>query len=281
MAVTRTGDIYAIEAGTAQSDSQSVTVPVDCDVCVVVAGMWRDATNWIAANPVTLAGQNLTTEQKTDEQSDGYQLWIGYIVNPSTGSQTLAWNWGAAPSDPAAICCVFYAGVDTADAIEDSGEQLTLGADLTGLTASSGDMMVGGVYDYGGEPVVADEGQTELTIIGQGGEEYFAGFAQKDGGIGFYYTPSGGYGTCVALVLAQETGGPTDDLTADNLVAGMPSLGTPIIGQIHGLTASTLSTGAAVLAEPSIARVGGEQPGSGCASTRSARNRSGARTRSE
>jgi len=90
MAVTRTGSVITIQSSS-ESSSQSITVPNDATICVVVVSLYYDSpTSWIPANPFTLAGSNLTTAQKTDEQIINGQVWIGYIVNPSTGSQTLA-----------------------------------------------------------------------------------------------------------------------------------------------------------------------------------------------
>lgn len=49
--------------------------------------------------------------------------------------------------------------------------------------------------------------------------------------------------------------GGTDDLTASNLVAGVPSLGSPAIGQVHTLVAAGLSAGAPTLAAPTIGQI--------------------------
>ncbi len=203
MAVTRTGSVIQIQ-NSSQSGSQSVTVPSDAQACVVIVTFYGNF-NWIANNPVTLAGSNLTTVQKTDEQIDNGHVWIGYKVSPATGSQTLAWNWGATPQEGANICVVFYTGVDTSNPIVSSGQQLSANTDLTGLTASAGDMMVGGVYSYDSSPTVTDNSQTQLAVMGRYNLCY-GGFAEKDGGTGFYFS-SGNYNTVVALVLKAAAGG--------------------------------------------------------------------------
>jgi len=201
MAVVRTGDIVVIQNSDA-SGSQSVAVPADATLCVVIITGWNDSTNWIPANPITLGGVNLTTLQKTDNQVNNGQVWIGYLVNPSTGSQSLAWSWGIAMDEGANFCIAFYKGIDTASPVVSSGKQTTAGADLTGLSASAGDMMVGGVYSYSiAITSVTDSSQTQLAKPNKFNSCY-GGFAEKDGGTGFYYT-GGDYQTCVGGVFKQ------------------------------------------------------------------------------
>jgi hypothetical protein len=185
--VTRTGTVTTIENSN-QTGSQSVTVPADATLCVVMAAFYRNATNWIAANPVSLNSVNLSTLKKTDGVNDVEQVWLGYLVNPATGSQTLAWNWGNTFTEGAVICVVFYKGVDTSDPVVSSGTQTNDTYDLTGLTAGADDMMVGVVGTWNTSPSsVTDNGQTELAITGPVNTCY-GGFAEKLGGTGFYFT---------------------------------------------------------------------------------------------
>lgn len=210
MAVTRTGSATSI-ANTNQTWSQSVNVPADAQVAVVIATVWANQDNWIAANPFSLGGSNLTTLQKTDSQHDNNATWLGYLVNPPTGSQTLSCNWGQSLPAGASITIAFFVGVDTSNPIRSSGQQTSNGSDLTGLTASAGDMMVGGVGSDT-QPTVTDNSQTQLTNAAGGG--LYLGSAQKDGATGFYFT-GGAYTTCVALVLRQASGGSTSITVTD------------------------------------------------------------------
>lgn len=200
MAVTRTGTEVLIQNGN-QSWSQNITVPADAEICIVLVSVWKEATDWIPANPFTLGGSNLTTVQKGDNQSANEQGWIGYILVSSTGTVALACNWGTGLGAGACVHAVFYKGIDTDDPIKSSGKQTTSGADLTGLTASAGDMMVGCVASEAVPDSVNDNSQTEIDISSQ--YSYAAiGTAEKDGGTGFYFT-GGTYTSVVALVLAQ------------------------------------------------------------------------------
>ena len=202
MAVTKTGSTITIQSG--DDGSQSVTVPTDADICVVMCSLYAGTPNWIVANPVTLAGTNLTTAEKTDNQTSNGHVWIGYIVSPSTGSQTLAWNFTVGTvNEGINFVVTFWTGVDTASPIVDSGKQTTSGADLTGLSADSGDMMVGCAYSYNSTHTsVTDNSQTELTRSTYNSAGL--GAAYKDGGTGFYFT-GGSYTTCAAIVIAAET----------------------------------------------------------------------------
>lgn len=50
-------------------------------------------------------------------------------------------------------------------------------------------------------------------------------------------------------------GGGTDDLDADDLSTGAPTIGAPAVGQIHSLGASALAAGAPVLGSPALAQI--------------------------
>jgi len=211
--VTQTGSGITIQSSS-QNGSQSVTVPADATLCVVMASMFENATNWITANPVTLNGVNLTTLQRTDDQSVNDHAWIGYLVNPSTGSQTLAWNWGTTPDQGAIIYVVFYKGVDTSNPVVSSGKQTTNGQDLTGLTAGVGDMMVGIVSTDTSVTSVTDQGGTELARTSSAFNNIHAGVASKLGGTGFYFT-GGTYTACAAGVF-RGTGASVNQFTYSN-----------------------------------------------------------------
>jgi hypothetical protein len=59
----------------------------------------------------------------------------------------------------------------------------------------------------------------------------------------------------VALKEAAGGGGGTDNLTADGITTGAPTLGTPTLAQTQALTAATISTGAPTLGLPTLAQV--------------------------
>ena len=222
MAVTRTGTAVTI-ANTNQSFSQAITVPADAQIAVVVAAIWRYQTNWIAANPVSLGGSTLTTVRKTDTTSDNNQLWLGYLALPATGSQTLSVNWGAVPTGGANIAVVFYKGIDTSDPIRASAVQTTSWTNLTtGLTASAGDMMFGGVASDSAVTVTAN-GQTQ--VANNLGASIYLGTAQKDGGTSFQFT-GGDYTTVAALVLRQGAGG--TGASATSAVGTATAAGLPV-----------------------------------------------------
>jgi hypothetical protein len=200
MAVTRTTETVITVASVNQSGSQNITVPSDAEICIVLVSIYKYASDWMGANPISLGGTNLTTLQKTDNTSEGMQTWCGYLLAPSTGTQSFAWSWGAAPGQQGCFVILFYKGINTSSPIKDSDKTITALADLTGLDASSGDMMVGVVASYDNSPTVTDNSQTLLYDYNYGSSD--GGFAQKDGGTGFYFS-NGQYTTVAACVIAQ------------------------------------------------------------------------------
>ena len=134
MAVVRTGSVVTISSD-ATTGSQSITVPSDADIMVVGFGTWDGSTDWIPTNPLTLNSVNITKAEETDYQSDVDQTWLGYLVNPDTGTQTFAWDMGSTSGfDGNVYGIAFYKNVDTTSPIVSSGKTSSGGADLTGLT---------------------------------------------------------------------------------------------------------------------------------------------------
>lgn len=157
-AITRTGSVSEIES-TANSGSQSITVPSDATLIVVtVTGYTSGETaTRLTSGTLTLAGNSLTAQVVAAAGTTDYDLaGVFYRVNPATGSQTLAWDWNgtATWTDGGHIIYAFYKGVDTASPIKDSDTATQAGASSTAtattptLTASSGDMIFSGLYAW-------------------------------------------------------------------------------------------------------------------------------------
>lgn len=145
--VSRTGSVAAISSS-ANASSQSITVPADAELAVVSLSGWDSTgSSYFSGGAVTLGGDSMTLG-KADGGSDANNAAIFYLSNPSTGSQTLAWDWaGSSGADEGvSIIYTFYSNVDTADPIRDSGGQSTTGGAGTAstgtLTALEGDLVV-------------------------------------------------------------------------------------------------------------------------------------------
>jgi hypothetical protein len=200
MPVVRTGTPVLIQ-NSSQSGSQSITIPSDCQTIVVAISAYKNSTNWIATNPCTIDGSNVTTVRKTDSTSAINQNWLGYILNATTGSKTFAWDMGTTFTFGLNISIIFYKNVDLDSPLVSSNLTTTDGADVTGLTAGATDMMVGIVSSEGGNATVTDNSQTEISVTSYNSE--YHGVAEKLNGDGFYFTGST-FTSASALVLRYK-----------------------------------------------------------------------------
>ena len=163
MAIVRTGTEITINTASPDS-SQSITVPSDAQIAIAFLSAYSSSVT--IANPtLTLAGTGLTRLVATGVVSTYNSASLEYMLNPPTGSQTLAWDftsWFGGSSEAGChIVVVFYKGIDTATPFKDSDGGQNLG-NITGLTYATGDMMVGGVASDGTGIDVAVSGQTQI-----------------------------------------------------------------------------------------------------------------------
>lgn len=163
MAVTRTGSIEYFES-VANSGNHSITVPSDAEIVIVGVGGNRDVVNFLdLGNPPDDNTASLTinsVQMKVGRCEDSTSLTneccgIFYLVNPATGSQTLAYDWSGSNVFTAGgqFYVAYYKGVDTADPIRDRGGEHTDDTDATTgtLTVSTGDMIVAVAEMYGAD----------------------------------------------------------------------------------------------------------------------------------
>jgi len=148
MAIARTGSITQINA-TGQSGSQGITVPADATLMIVGSSGYHSTGNQFSNNPPTIASSSLTAGAIADTSTDYFQGVLFYYINPPTGSQTFAWNWGVTPTNSPLLVIAFYKGVNTADLIRDSyGAQSWYPFSTDTLTAQSGDLIIGWAEQY-------------------------------------------------------------------------------------------------------------------------------------
>ena len=164
MAVTRTGSVTTIQTAS-QTGSQSVTVPNDAEIMIVKIAGFLEST-YVGEGTYTINSQSLTAVWgATGDYSD-----IFYKINPSTGSQTFAWDFGSAPQFDEFIEISFYKGINTGDAIGATAF-LDLFSNIdtanTGeMTASNGDAVVAIALIYGGgDPLPASADWTNATEL--------------------------------------------------------------------------------------------------------------------
>lgn len=152
MAVTITGSPIEIQTA-ANASSQSVTVPADADLVVI------GVSGYESGSPFTNGSLTLNSVALTKNIADDDSAFQGgqfYLVNPATGSQTLAWDWGGTAALFGGVILVlrFYKGVDTADPIRDShASQAAAGVFATDtLTAQTDDLVTAFSWMFGGSP---------------------------------------------------------------------------------------------------------------------------------
>ena len=163
MAVTRTGSVGEFHEDSLGAESDTVTVPSDATLMVVMACGYSEndmfdlgvADDGEITNVTLNSDTFINIEEIGDDQAES-PYWYGassqfYLVNPSTGSQTLAWDWigNGNAGEGVHIQYAFYKGVDTADPVRDRDNAAGYGNQTTDtLDAEDGDMIVAGCYHW-------------------------------------------------------------------------------------------------------------------------------------
>lgn len=221
MAIERTGSISLIQSSSDPS-SDSVTVPADATLAVLFVSGWSNTANWLGSGAtITLNSVGFTVRQDTSNNTNPEQIALWTLVDPATGSQTLAWDLGDTPSSGAEFVVVYYKGVDTADLIRDSGKS-EASEDVTGLSASAGNMLVGGVACDSAITSVNDDSQTQVSLAGLYNSNYM-GIGEELSEGDFYSTVAGGSPSSVAIVLKPAGAGPEALTISDGVKFGESS----------------------------------------------------------
>lgn len=185
MAVTRTGSVGEI-TWVSNNSSQSVTVPSDAEIMVVTASCVRDVTHYMcngASEDGSVTTLTLNSVQfklgkcneSTTEAPANYNLVVFYLVSPSTGSQTLAWDMVGTnnPTIGAVFHYAFYKGINTTTPIRSrgSGREVTDSIAETGtMDFVTGDMAVAEAFtpSFSGENITSWTNATEATETAYG-----------------------------------------------------------------------------------------------------------------
>jgi hypothetical protein len=127
---------------TANSGSDSITIPVDCDCLVLGISGYVNYQYFFGQAAITIGGNALTLGKATrDDVADSDKTAIFYIVNPPKGVQTLAWDFGgtSACTDGGKIRYSFLKGVDQVNPVRGTGEIVAEGV-LSNGTVSTGSL---------------------------------------------------------------------------------------------------------------------------------------------
>jgi len=153
-------------------------VPSDATLAIIFGKDYAVPTG----TPV-LGGQAATLIIRQGTVNDRPIVSAYYLLNPPTGAQNLVTGVTEGFSDTYEHGVSFYKGNDGTSPIEDSAGSED-GTDLTGMTYSSGGMMVGAAGGSYSDPTVTDNSQTELYHEASHG---FAAAQRADVGA-FYFT---------------------------------------------------------------------------------------------
>lgn len=205
-ACERTGSAAEVTSS-ANSGSTSVTVPADATLMVVGVGGFFGTANQFSGGSVTIAGASLTAISGADASTSFWQGVIFYRVNPTTGSQTFAWDWvgAGAPDAGVSLTYAFYKGIDTGSPLKDSFASQAAGSPTAtdSMTATTGDCIVawGSAFTGGaGAHAFTWTNTTELTdtFFGTGAHSLSEAFPSGDTTV----TASEGEDQDIALVAA-------------------------------------------------------------------------------
>lgn len=194
----------------ADTGNQNIVVPTGTELVLLFASGYVANANWMTAASMTLGGAGMTLREHTsDDTNENVGVW--YLSSPTTGaSVAFEWDWnrGATINEGVNFIFVFIEDVG-ATPIRDSGKNSSTPSnpDVTGMTANTGDLMVGATCAYAATPTVTDDGQTQVYAASRyNGNELRVAEELSEGD--YYCTPEiGDYDTSVAVVVAAAAGG--------------------------------------------------------------------------
>src|ERR1044072_6699803 len=116
MAITQTSATGEVAKVTTNSGSASVTVPADAEIMIVGVSANDTGANYISGGTMTIAGASMTAITGGDASTSFWDAGAFYKLLPTTGTQTLAWDFAGtnAPSGGGAIISyTFWKGINT------------------------------------------------------------------------------------------------------------------------------------------------------------------------
>lgn len=217
-----------ISNSTANSGTVAITVPADATLAVLMLSGYNGTTNYFTGGTdPTINSVTMSQITGTDGDTGKWMGAIFYLVNPATGSQTLAWDWaGTGTGDQANIFVMaYYKGVDTADLVRDTfGGQFgnnPYASDT--LTAASGDLIIAcasGFFD-GAE----SHSWTGATTVASFNPNAYANLvfaeASPTGDQSVTYTGNMNDGALGCLVLKADAGGGGGGLVSSLCLLGV------------------------------------------------------------
>lgn len=188
--------------------SESITVPANTDFAILFIGAYKGSTSWLDIEDFDIDGDNFTMIESTFTQTGNEQCALGYIKNPSTGSQTLSGTFTGSPSTEGNQYVLLYlSGVNLSSPIIGSDKDED-GYWVSGMGTESGCLMVGvgASYYKGGTPSAHQYGQTAIWEENFNDNQTGVGYEFDDDA--FHYVGDE-YDTVCACVLREAGAGPS------------------------------------------------------------------------
>lgn len=227
---TSTGSIQSFSTA-AQSGSLSITVPSGTTLALVgLIGAANSASNVFSGATLTINGVGMTLAHEADDDPNYLIGAIFRLVNPSVGSQTLAYAYGSSDlftSIGARVYVGYYKDLDTTTPIKASGGQqaVATSANTGSMAAASGDAIfaVAGVYRDTLPTGINWTNATELNETTQGSSPIIRVAAAEA-------FPSGN--TTVTATHSGGSGGSTQTVISGVVIANAAAAGTagPLVG---------------------------------------------------
>jgi len=176
--IERIGSLTQFDTDGGNTGSTSVSIPADATLMVVGLSGYAGGVSYYSDGAMTINSAAMTAVD-IDASVNAFQGAMFYRVLPSTGSQTLAWDWVGtdAQANPAMFVYGFYKGIDTSSPVRDTyGLNEIGGIYVTDtLTAQTGDMVIAWTEFFKG-----DDGSVTWTNATEIFEATIYGYA--DGG---------------------------------------------------------------------------------------------------
>src|SRR5574343_143254 len=196
---------YSLVQDSDATVSSNVTVPSDATFVALLMVGFDSSTNWVNPSTFTLGGSAFTNVVDTDGQTSNGQVWIGYLFNQSTGTQTFAGSISSySPDEGMTYCLAYFKGVNTSSPILDSESQTTSGTTVSSLTTGTGSMTAGCVYAYSSTILSANTNSQTLIANGIYNTASYSVAYKAESSTWQYTNPN--YSTCAAISIKAGSG---------------------------------------------------------------------------
>lgn len=211
MSISRAG--YSHFSFSTQDYSGSDVVP-SSDFAIAAISGYDNNSSWLELSPTVKINTSGFTNLMVDNQDLIEHMWMGYLINPDEGSQSLYVYTDSAYATigyGVNLIIIYFSGIDQGTAIRDYGESSATGSgsngnDISGLSYSTGDMTVGFGCSYNDpDQAFDDNGQTEIYVSSEyRGDELGCGEKLNSSS---FETTGGTYQKVMAAVLAMAAAG--------------------------------------------------------------------------